>query len=206
MNSEHLERVRNDLATVKSAMSGLVFGPSDVWFYVAGAVAAGVFATCHALGAQSGWPLVAAMLPVVLVAVAYFGHMARHSGLVTRVGGDRGQEYRRTLILIPATLIVSVAARKWATMAGMTHLQFGGALAVVAGLGLLAASFFNPAPRKYPRSTFWAVGAPLVAGGLVFPFCTETQAITAVSVMGAAMCGLFAAALAFELRRRSERA
>lgn len=202
MNSEHLERVRNDLATVKSAMSGLVYGPSDVWFYVA----AGVFAACHALGAQAGWPLAAAMLPVVLVAAAYLGHMALNCSGRAQVSGDRSQEYRRALFLVPATLIVAVAARKWATTAGMNHPQFGGALAVVAGLGLLAASFFNPAQRKYPRSTFWAVGAPLVGGGLVFPFCTETQAITAVSVMGAVICALFAAALAFELRRQGERA
>jgi hypothetical protein len=204
MNAEQLSRVRNDLETVKAAMGGLPYGPADVGFYVAGAIFAGIFAVSHAFGAQEGWPLAAALLPVSLVALAYAGHMALISGGRAQASGDRRQEYRRTLVLVPVTLIVAVAFRKWAEMAGMNHLQFGGALALVAGLGLLAASFFNPAPRRYPRSTMWAVGVPLVAGGLVFPFCTDTQAITAVGAMGAAICALFAAALAFELRRQEE--
>jgi hypothetical protein len=188
---------------MKAAMGGLAFGQADVWFYTAGAVSAVVFAASHALGAQQDWPLAAAAAPAALAAAAYVAYLAMNALSGSRVGPDRSGEYRRTLVLAGACLVAAVAARAWAARAGMTHLEFGGALAVAAGLGFVAAGALNPAPHRHPRSTLWAVGFPLVAAGLAAPFCTETQALTLLGVLGAAIFALSAWALHVELRRQA---
>jgi hypothetical protein len=202
MNHPQLERLQNDLATVKLAMGGLAYGPTDVRFFLAGAAAAGVFALSHFLGAQSGWPLALAALPVAAVATAYVCCLAASSVGKTSTTAENRREHRLSLVLSVVAAAAAIGAKRWAALAGMSHLQFGGALAVIAGAVFLIIGALNPAPHRHPRTMWWALGVPLIAAGLAVPFVTATQAITIVGALGAAIFALCAAALHVELRRQ----
>ena len=191
---------------MKAAMGGLVYGSADVMFFVALSVASGIFAVSQALGAQSGWPLRLSVLPVILVVVAYLGYLAAKSRLNSDVNVTRRKEYRMSLITLLPVVLVVLALRHWADRAGMSYLQFGGAIGVVMGCSLVMIGVSQLRPSKYPRSYWLASGFPMIAGGLVYPFCTRAQGTIAVSCMATLFFGLLAIVMYRHLRQQSERA
>lgn len=207
MQQYSLDRVREDLATMNAAVGkGLPFGPADVCLYVAIAAASGVFAVSHALGAHRGWPLFLSGLPVMLAVLAYLGHLAVKCRRRSPVDVTRRKEYRKTLLILPPVVLAALAGRHWAAHAGMSHLQFGGAILVVTGCVFAIIAMTSPWPARYPRSYWLAAGLPLIAGGLCAPFCTHTQALSVAGFMAVALFGLPAIAMHYHLRRQDERA
>ncbi|MHC4092512.1 MAG: hypothetical protein ACYSVY_19945 [Planctomycetota bacterium] len=205
MQQNTLDRVREDLATMNAAMGGLPFGSADVRAYVALAVASGVFAVSHALGADRGWPLFLSGLPVILAFMAYLGYLAVRSRRRSPVDITRRKEYRKTLLILLPVALAALAGRYWAARAGMSHLQFGGAILVVTGCVFAIIAMTSPWPARYPRSYWLAAGLPLIASGLWVPFCTRTQALSAAGCMAVALFGLLAIVMHYHLRRQDER-
>lgn len=206
MQDNTLDRVREDLATMNAAMGKeLPFGSADVRFYVAMAVASGVFAVSHALGAHYGWPLFLSALPVVLAFMAYLGYLAVKSRRRSPVDVTRRREYRKTLLILVPVALAALAARHWAARAGMSHLQFGGAMLVTTGCVFAIIAMTSPRPARYPRSYWLAAGLPLIAGGLWSPFCARTQALFAAGCVAVALFGLLATVMHYHLRRQDER-
>ncbi len=206
MQENTLDRVREDLATMNAAIGKeLPFGSADVRFYVALAVASGVFAVSHALGANRGWPLFLAGLPVILAFMAYFGYLAVRSRRRSQVGVVRRKEYRNTLLVSLLVALAALAGKHWVARAGMSHIQFAGASLVVIGCVFVIIAMTNPWAARYPRSYWLFAGLPLIPSGLWIPFCTHTQALSAVGCMGAVMCGFLAIVMHYYLRQQDER-
>jgi len=206
MQQNTLDRVREDLATMNAALGKeLPFGAADVRFYVVTAVASGLFAVSHVLGVHGGWPLFLSGLPTLLAFTAYVGYVAAKSRRASTVDITRRKEYRKTLLILLPVIVASLGGRYWAARAGMSHLQFGGATLVVVGCGFAIIGLTGPRPARYPRS-YWLTGAlPLIAGGVWIPFCAFRQALSAAGWMAAALLGLLAIVLHYDLRRRDER-
>ena len=134
MQQNTLDRVREDLATMNAAMGKeLPFGAADVRFYVALAVACGIFAVCHAMGAHRGWSLLLAELPGLLAGITYLCYLVARSRRRSPVGVVRQKEYRKWLLISPLLILAAVAGKYWFCRAGMSHLQYVGVITVVTG-------------------------------------------------------------------------
>jgi hypothetical protein len=206
MQANALDRVREDLATINAAMGReLPFGTGDVRFYTALAATSGLFAISHTLGAQHGWQLLFAGLPVMLTFMAYLAYLARNSHHRASVELTRRKEYRKTLQILLPIVLAALVGRFWAARAGMSHLQFGGAILVVTGIIFATIGAYGPRPARYPRSYWFACAMPLIVCGLWIPFCTHSQALFAVSCMGAALFGTVGAVMQYHVRRQSAR-
>ena len=203
MQENTLDRVREDLATMTAAMGrGLPFGATDVRFHAALAGASGVFAASHALGAQRGGSLLLAGLPAVLIFVAYLGYMAVKQRSLVNV--TRRKDYRTTLLVLAPVAAAAAIGRYWAASAGMSHLQFGGALLVVMGCSLIIIAITSPRPAGHPRSYWLGAGAPLIAAGAWLPFCTRAQGVFAIGCMSTAAFGLLAGIMHYHVRRQDQ--
>ncbi len=206
MRQNTLDRVREDLATINAAMgNGLPFGSADVRFHVALAGASGVFSVGHAVGAHRGWPLLLAGLPAMLAFVAYLGFMAVKSQRRSALNVARRKDYRTTLLILAPVALAAAAGRYWAARAGMSHLQFGGAILVVGGFVFAMMAATSPRAGGYPRSYWLGAGVPLIAAGVWLPFCTRTQGLFAVGCMATAAFGLLAIVMSYHLRREDQR-
>ena len=207
MQQNTLDRVREDLATINAALGKEVpFGAAHVRFYMVLAVASGVFAVGHALGAQRGWPLFLSGLPVILAFMAYLGYLAAKSRRTSPVNLTRRKEYRTTLLIMVPIVLAALAGRYWAAYAGMSNLQFGGSFSVVVGCVFVTIAMTSPPMARYPRSYWLAAGFPLIAAGAWWPFCTQAQALFAAGCMGVALFGLLAVVMHSHLRRQDQRA
>ena len=185
MQDPTVDRIREDLEVVQKAMGGPAYGTMDVRFLAAESLAAVILAVCLALGADTGWRLFLSGLPLIVVSLVYLGYFAAKSRQDSDVSVVRRTEYRTSLLIIVPVALVAVVARQWAFQAGMTHLQFGGAICVVMGSVFVLMSAINLTHRRYPRSMWYCLGIPLFLCGLIVPFCTKTQAWIAISIMGA---------------------
>lgn len=190
---------------MNAAMGGPVFGSADVRFLIALSIASGIFAVSHALGAHSGWPLWLSRLPAILVVIAYMGYIAVKSRWNSKVNMTRRNEYRTALLTLLPVVLVTLAARHWASRAGISQLQFGGAIGVVMGFTIVMMGLTNVRPTRYPRSLHFAAGLPTIAGGLLYPFCSRTHGTIVVSCMGVVVFGLVAMAMQHHLHREAER-
>jgi len=199
-----LERVREDLASMQAAIGGPAFGAADVRFFAALSATAGIFAVCHALGAASGWPLWLSGAPAILACAAYMGYIALRSRPNADVNWTRRHEYRTTLVILLPVVAMALAMRHWSVRAGIAHLQFGGVLLVSVGIGVCVMGITNVRPARYPRAYLLAAGLPMVAAGLLCPFCTRTQGTILVSGLAAVMFGLEAIVVHYHLREQAE--
>jgi len=190
---------------MKAAMGGPEFESADVHFLIALLIASGIFAVSHALGAHSGWPLWLSKLPATLVVIAYMGYIAVKSRWNSKVNLTQRNEYRMAFLTLLPVVLVTLAARHWAARAGISHLQFGGAIGVVMGLTIVMMGLTNMRPTRYPRSFNFAAGLPMIAGGLLYPFCSRTQGTIVISCMGVVVFGLVAMAMQHHLHREAER-
>ncbi len=203
MEQTSVERVREDLETMKAAIcKELPFGAADVRFYAALAVASGVFAVGFALGADRGWPSFLSGLPAILVFAVYLGYLAVKSRRHSPVNSTRRNEYRTALLILAPIAAAALAGSYWATRAGMSYLQSSGALFVVAGFAFTSIAMTGPYPRRYPRSYWLVCGLPMIAAGVCLPFCTPTQARTAMGCMVVAMLGLMAIVMHYHVCRQ----
>jgi len=203
MQEETIDRVRKDLATINAVIGKeLPFGAADVWMYGLIAAASGVFAVCHALGAQRGWLLFLSGLPVIVAFTSYLGYLVAKSRHTSQVNLTRRKEYRTTLLILLPVVLAALAGKFWAASAGMSHLQFGGSLLVVLGFVFVMVSLVSSRTTRYPRSYWVAGGMPLIASGAWIPFCTQTQALFVAGCMGGTLFGLLATVMHCHLRRQ----
>ena len=203
MQENTLDRVREDLATMNAAMgTALPFGAADVRFHVALAGARGVFAAGHALGAQRGASLLLAGLPAILILLAYLGYIAVRQRSLVNVA--RRKDYRTTLLILAPVVAAAVLGVYWAASAGMSHLQFFGALFAGMGCSSIIIAITGPWPAGYPRSYWLGAGVPLIAAGVWLPFCTYTQSVFALGCTLTAVPGLMAGIMHYHLRRQDQ--
>lgn len=206
MEQQGLDRVRADLATMKVALGGPAFGSVDVGFFVAFSLAAGLFAVSQAAGANAGWALWLSRAPAILVFVVYMGYIAVRSRRNSPLNVTHRHEYRTTLLILPPIVAAALWARRWSASAGMTHLQFGGVLLVVVGCGLIVMGATNVRPSRYSRAYLLAAGLPMIAAGLICPFCTQSQGTLVVSCLAAVVFAAEAFVIQHDLRRQNEEA
>ena len=133
------------------------------------------------------------------------GYIAVKSSWNSEVNLTRRNEYRMALVTLLPVVLVTLAARHWAARAGISHLQFGGAIGVVMGFTIVMMGLTNVRPTRYPRSFYFAAGLPTIAAGLLYPFCSRTHGTIVVSCMGAVVFGLLAIVTHWHLRQQSER-
>ena len=203
MHEHNLDRIRDDLKVMQQAMGGPAYGPMDARFLVAESLAAVSLAICLWLGADTGWPLLLSGMPLIVVTLAYLGYFVAKSLPDSDVSVVRRKEYRTSLLIVAPVALVALVARQWAFQAGMTYLQFGGAICVVMGSAFVLLSATNSTHNRYPRWMWCCLGIPLVLCGLIIPFCTKTQAWISVSIMGAAAAASIAVLIHKDLAQRT---
>jgi hypothetical protein len=189
MQNQSLDRIRNDLDVIHDALGGPTYGPADVQFLAAISLAAAACAIGIALGADAGWRLGLAGLPLVVIGVAYATYSAIKSRNDSNATSIQRKEYRTSLLVIVPAAIAAYAAKEWAIHAGMSQLQFAGALAMVTGALLVVLSATNSTHRRYPTAMWYCVGVPLIVCGLILPACSLVQAWIAVATMGSVIAG-----------------
>ena len=205
MEQKSLGRVREDMATMKAAMGGPVFGSADVRFLIALSITSGIFAVSHVLGAHSGWPLWLSRLPVILVGIAYMGYIGVKFRWNSKVNLTRRNEYHMAFLTLLPVVLVTLAARHWAARARISYLQFGDAIGVVVGFTIVMMGLTNMRPTRYPGSFNFATGLPTIVGCLLYPFYSRTQETVVVSCMGVVVFGLVTMAMQHHLHREAER-
>lgn len=206
MQEESLDRVRDDLTTIRAAIGGPAFGATDVAFFAGLSIACGVFSAAYFSGAQAGWPFWVSAAPAVVVFVGYLGFLTANSRRGSGVEAARRREYHTSLLVLLPVVIAAPGLRYWADQAGMTRLQLGGVICIVVGCAVVLFAVSQGATTRYPRSYYLAGGSPLIVCGLLFPFCSQAQAMMLVGAMGAAIFGLLAIAMHLHLRGKAEEA
>ena len=192
MQEPDLDRIREDLSAMQEVIGDVGYGTIDARFFAGESFAAVILALCLALGADAGWPLFLSGLPLILVSVIHLGFVAAKSRDASDVSAAQRKDYRKSLLIIVPAALVALAARKWAFQAGMSYLQFGGAIGVVTGCAFVLMSATNSTHGRYPQWMWHCLGLPLIVCGLIVPFCTKTQAWITLSVTGAVVAALFA--------------
>ena len=189
MQDHRLDRIRNDLNVIHDALGGPTYSAGDVRFLAAISLAAAALAIGIALGADAGWRLGLAGLPLMMIVVAYTTYAAIRSRNGSNASAVQRKEYRTSLLVIVPAAVAAYAAKKWAIHAGMSQLQFAGALAMVTGALLVLLSATNSTHRRYPKALWYCLGVPLIVCGLILPACSLVQAWIAVATMGSVIAG-----------------
>ncbi len=163
MSSTDLTRVKEDLATIRSA-AGLEppFGHEDVrasFMLAAGGAVAMLWALLP-LGLPDQW----GMIPVILLVIAYVARMRARYARETGRSGVRRREYTAGLVGMVVVGVLAVVYRLWATKLGISLTVAGGAALFILGLSLIL-----PVLRDRMRVPDLGLAVPLMLCGLAIP-------------------------------------
>jgi hypothetical protein len=200
MSSNDLKRVQADLSTMHSALGiGSPWSAADVWFCLAIAATAGLYALLCWPNAtwevHSSW----AAAPLAATLIAYVLYIAAKSRTLPAREEPRRREYKSTLVAMAFVIPAAVGYAKWGQYVGMTTSQMVGCV-----LSLMGAAFFvigvAAPPVRYPRSYFIATAIPLMLFGLLIPVTPADYRHSLIGLMG-----LMAMALAAFITHRHVR-
>ncbi|HET6882554.1 MAG TPA: hypothetical protein VFI31_20475 [Pirellulales bacterium] len=203
MSSNDLERVRADLSTMRSALGiGLPWSVADVWFCLAIAATAGVYALLSwpnsAWEITSSWaaaPLAAALGPYVI-------YIAAKSRSLPPRDEPRRREYKSALVAMAFVIPAAVGYAKWGQYVGMTTSQMVGCVLFLMGAAFFVIGVAAP-PIRYPRSYFIAPAIPLMLFGLLIPVTPADYRHSLIGLMGLVAMALAAFITHRHVRRQA---
>lgn len=182
-----LERLRSDLGVIRQA-AGFEppFGREEVWAHLVFA-ASGAVGTVWAL-LPTGLPAQWGAIPLILVGVGYVTWMRTKYRRSSGRSPTRRREYTAEIVAMFVVGASALVYRFWAAELGISTTVAGGAVLFVFGLGMVV-----PVLRDRNRLPDLGVAVPLIACGLVIPFCSVSPWV----VLGATFTvgGLATAAL-----------
>lgn len=188
MSRTELDRVREDLATMRSAAGfGSPFGRDDVAGNLAVAAVGACFAAWMAFGGErlGRTPTYLFMAALVAVGTAVAVRARRRRGSRPELWREQRANLLAAVVIAPAVM----AYLRWEMWLGMPRETAGAAALFFVGLGLLLVPILSP-----KRFAYAGAAVPLMAFGLALPFCDARGSAVAAGLCLTA-AGLATAAL-----------
>ncbi|UCD29965.1 MAG: hypothetical protein JSV03_05685 [Planctomycetota bacterium] len=194
MSQVDLDRVREDLATVKQAAGmELPFGWEDVWLNVFVLSVGGMVAVIWTFLPHS-LPHSLGLIPLLIVAVVYGIRLRIKYRRSTGRSSIRRREYTASFVIAAVVGTCAIVYRLWGTRLGLP-------LSILQGIAIFFVGLMLVGPAVLDRSRIYCLGIslPFILCGLAIPLLS----IPAVALVGGAcvVSGLAMAAIqAWQLR------
>ena len=175
MSETELNRVRDDLATIKQAAGlELPFGKEDVRLSLWSAVI-GVFVTACAV--FSPWEYRLVVFVPIGMATLITVRAGRKARQQRTKQPSRWREQRTAGIAVLVFLPLAIGYKYWERELGMPREMAGAAIVFFFGVGVLVAAVIEK------KRLYYAGGAiPLMAFGISIPLCTPQQVMIAAGL------------------------
>ncbi len=185
MNSSDLDRLQNDLSTIRAVTGGDL--PFDGWdvrsTFVTGCCML-LPAAFGAAGVQSRWLLLGSAVPFVasVIMTLVYNYRATHPGNVCP--HEKRKEYRIGNLVTFVWILLLGGFWFWAKRSGAPPDMANGSVLFILGLQLFVDGLYNSGRRAWI-----APGIAAIIGGLIWPYCeyflfwTLLWSFTGVSVI-----------------------
>jgi hypothetical protein len=195
MSQADLNRVRDDLATIKQAVGmELPFGRTDVRLNLM-IFGAGVFASVWTALAPWGKLVLVGLIPVALVGIAYVTMDVRRSRRRTTGSPVYRRELKSGLIMAAVLFLLVKGYWMWGESMGVSARLAGATAVFLAGVGLIPWGLSSRGQRP-------ELGAAiaLILYGVAIPFVSARGVVVGAGIT-LAICGLAMAAIqSYQLR------